>query len=189
MNERLNDDLTDAVLIKRAKRGDYQAFGILYERYVGVIFRYIRTRVADTQTAEDLTESVFLRSFEAIRSYRERGLRYSAYLYQVARNLLVDHYRKGEEEVSLESVEHRLESQQSTLQETARREQVEILKVAMDRLPEEYQEVIRVRVLLEIPTAEAALWMQRSEGATRVLLHRALKALKREVADGHDPRE
>jgi DNA-directed RNA polymerase specialized sigma24 family protein len=53
-------------------------------------------------------------------------------------------------------------------------------------LPEEYQEIIRVRVLLELSTAEAAEWMKRSEGATRVLLHRALKALKREVEEGYE---
>lgn len=186
MNETNLSVPSDAQLIARAKQGDQQAFGALYERYVDVIFRYVRARVGDTQTAEDITESVFLRSFEALRKYRERGLRYSAYLYQVARNLLIDHYRQGDENLPLDGSEHRLVSAQNTVEEIAHREQVERLNAALESLPVEYQEVIRVRVLLELPTAEAAQWMNRSEGATRVLLHRALKALKREVEDKHE---
>ena len=65
--------LADAQLIKRAKRGDHQAFGVLYERYIDAIFRYVRCRVVDIQTAEDITEAVFLRSFEAIGKYREKA--------------------------------------------------------------------------------------------------------------------
>jgi RNA polymerase sigma-70 factor (ECF subfamily) len=178
--------LADAQLIKRAKRGDHQAFGVLYERYIDAIFRYVRSRVVDIQTAEDITEAVFLRSFEAIGKYREKGLRYSAYLYQVARNLLIDHYRRGDDIVPIENAEHQLVSSQSTDGEIIFREQSASLRSALNRLPEEYQEIIRVRVLLELSTTEAAEWMKRSEGATRVLLHRALKALKREVEEGHE---
>jgi RNA polymerase sigma-70 factor (ECF subfamily) len=114
MNEDLNSKLTDAQLIERAKRGDHQSFGKLYERYIDAMFRYVRSRVDDVQTAEDITEAVFLRSFEAISKYREKGLRYSAYLYQVARNLLIDHYRRGDDTVPIENAEHQLISSQST---------------------------------------------------------------------------
>ena len=102
MSEQNATDTPDPVLIQRAKQGDPQAFGVLYERYVDAIFRYIRTRVSDVQTAEDLSEAVFLRAFEAIERYRDKGLRYSAFLYQVARNILVDHYRQSQEDLPLE---------------------------------------------------------------------------------------
>jgi RNA polymerase sigma-70 factor (ECF subfamily) len=187
MSEYDKAEVQDSLLIRQAKRGDRSAFGALYERYVDPIFRYVRSRVDDDHTAEDLTEAVFLRSFEAIGTYRDRGLRYSAYLYQVARNLLIDHYRREEDALSLERAESLLADESSTDDEIIRREQAATIRRAIDRLPEEYQEIIRLRVLLEIPTAEAAEWLKRSEGATRVLLHRALKALKREVDGRREP--
>jgi RNA polymerase sigma-70 factor (ECF subfamily) len=187
MSEYDKAEVQDSLLIRQAKRGDRSAFGALYERYVDPIFRYIRSRVDDDHTAEDLTEAVFLRSFEAIGTYRDRGLRYSAYLYQVARNLLIDHYRREEDTLSLERAESLLADESSTDDEIIRREQAATIRRAIDRLPEEYQEIIRLRVILEIPTAEAAEWLKRSEGATRVLLHRALKALKREVDGRREP--
>lgn len=181
MSENESQLISDVVLIDRAKHGDRQAFGVLYERYIDQIFRYVRARVDNLQTAEDLTESVFLRSFEAIGSYQDKGLRYSAYLYQVARNQVIDHYRQAEDSVSIELAEHRAAMSESIDGEIILKEQALSLRAAMERLPEEYREIIRIRVLLELSTAEAAEWMGRSEGAIRVLLHRALKALKREV--------
>lgn len=188
MVEHDNIEVHDSVLIAQAQRGDRAAFGLLYERYVDPIFRYVRSRVTDEHTAEDLTEAVFLRSFESLQRYRDKGLRYSAYLYQVARNLLVDHYRQAEDSYPLESAEHSPDEARGTDEAIILQEQAALLREALDHLSEEYQEIIRLRILMEMPTAEAAEWMGRSEGATRVLLHRALKALKREIGNGNESR-
>ena len=181
MIEHDHTEVHDSELIAKAQHGDRESFAVLYDRYIDLIFRYVRSRVADEQNAEDITEAVFIRSFESIKSYRERGLRYSAYLYQVARNLLVDHYRSADDILPLERAEQLQFETRSTDDELIFREEAEQLQKALERLPQEYQEIIRLRVLLEVPTAEVAVWMKRSEGAIRVLLHRALKALKREV--------
>ena len=169
MSEQNATDTPDPVLIQRAKQGDPQAFGALYERYVDAIFRYIRTRVSDVQTAEDLSEAVFLRAFEAIERYRDRGLRYSAFLYQVARNLLVDHYRQSQEDLPLED---QVVGSQVTDQSVLYREQLVEIREALERIPEEYQEVIRLRVLLELPTVQAAEWMERRRDLRRRTLGR-----------------
>ncbi|MFN2147258.1 MAG: RNA polymerase sigma factor [Anaerolineales bacterium] len=176
----------DSKLIARAKRGDAHAYGVLYRRYAEAIYKYIRLRVSDEHTAQDLTEVVFLRSYESLSRYRERGLRFSAYLYQVARNLLVDHYRQANEMLSIDEIEPASGERLSMDERFIQHEQVEMIKQAMDRLPEEYQEIIRLRVILDVPTQEAAQWMKKSEGAVRVLLHRALKALRREVGMIHE---
>lgn len=186
MSDRHAQETGDAQLIARAKRGDAQAYGGLYQRYAGRIYKYIRLRVGDDQTAQDLTEVVFLRSYESLSRYRERGLRFSAYLYQVARNLLVDHYRQTNETVSIEEAEPAVGEHQSMDQHFIRQEQVEAIKLAMRNLSDEYQEIIRLRVILDVSTQEAAEWMKRSPGAVRVLLHRALKALRREVERQHE---
>ena len=186
MSEENIQALDDARLIERAKQGEAEAFGCLYERYLVSIYRYIRTRVADDRTAEDLTETVFLRSFESLSRYKEKGLRFSAFLYQVARNLLVDHYRQEEAELPIESADQISVSPSRIDDSIAHQEQLDGLRVSLEALPEEYREIIRLRVLLELSTTECAQWIGRSEGAVRVLLHRAMKALKRQVVKDHE---
>jgi RNA polymerase sigma-70 factor (ECF subfamily) len=169
---------SDAELIKRAQAGEVDAYGELYQRYVDIIFRYLRTRVPDEQTAEDLTETVFLRAFDRLDGYKDRGHPFSTYLYRAARNQLVDFYRAQKHEAELDQAEDIESSEmgpEAQLDQTDRRQQ---LQVALDQLPADYQEVIQLRILLELPTPTVAQWMERSEGATRVLLHRALKSMK-----------
>ena len=186
MSEEIIQTLDDARLIERAKRGEVEAFGYLYERYLESIYRYIRTRVAEDRTAEDLTETVFLRSFESLSRYKEKGLRFSAFLYQIARNLLVDHYRQKEEELPLESADQ-IDVSLSRIDDIiVIQDQADRLRVGLEALPEEYREIIRLRVLLELSTTECAQWIGRSEGAVRVLLHRAMKALKRQVVKDNE---
>jgi RNA polymerase sigma-70 factor (ECF subfamily) len=183
MIETHSTDVTDAELISLAQGGEVEAFGQLYERYLDRIYRYVRSRVSQERVAEDITEMVFLRSFESLDSYEDRGHPFSAFLYQVARNLLVDHYRQAEDHVPLQRVENTesdtFDSEQSTIQ----RERMAVLVEAMAHLPDEYQEVIRLRVLMQLPTAETAEWMDKSDGAVRVLLHRAMKALKKQAEE------
>jgi RNA polymerase sigma-70 factor (ECF subfamily) len=187
MSESGKEPASDAALIARAQAGETEAFGALYERYVDPIFRYVRTRVSEQRDAEDLTETVFVRSFEALDKYEERGHKYSAFLYQVARNVLVDHYRKPEEMQGLDEVGPLASTSPDLEGRMAESQQVEAIRRAMQDLPEDYQEVIRLRVLLSLPTAVAAEWLDRSEGALRVLLYRALKKLREEMdLDGRD---
>lgn len=171
----------DAELIARAQAGEAEAFGDLYERYVGVIYRYIRARVTGKRDAEDLTEQVFFRAMKSLDNYEERGRPYSAFLYQVARNELVDYYRKGRAEEPYEVIERRADSSPTPDEVVETRERVDILKEALSQLPQDYQEVIRLRLLLSLPTATVADWLGRSEGAVRVLLHRALNAMRERV--------
>jgi RNA polymerase sigma-70 factor, ECF subfamily len=182
MAEQPRVEHSDAALVALAQGGEREAFGELYRRYLDPIYRYLRVRVSDDRLAEDLGEMVFLRAFESLGSYRERGHPFSAYLYRVARNLLVDHYRRREEL----SLDHALDIPGTidVAGEVARRDQLRTVRAALTSLPEDQQEVIRLRVVLALPTAEVAAWMGRSEGAVRVLLHRALKALRERLADG-----
>ncbi len=172
---------SDAELIARAQAGEVQAFGDLYERYLDPIYRYIRSRVDLDADAEDLCEAVFMRSFEALERYEEKGHAYSAYLYRLARNLLVDHYRAGRLELDLERADQDGRASTNIDQQLEQREQLRSIADAIASLPEDYREVIRLRVVLEFPTSTVAEWMERSPGAVRVLLHRALTALREDL--------
>jgi len=176
----------DAELIVRAQGGEVEAFGELYQRYLDQIYRYIRVRVTEDRVAEDLTEVVFLRSFETLGRYNERGRPFSAFLYQVARNLLVDHYRQQKEEVPIEDANQMATSTPTVDEHVIQSERIREIGHALTSLPSDYQEVIRLRVILALSTAEVAAWMGRSEGAIRVLLHRALTALRRRLAESDE---
>ena len=169
---------SDSDLIARAKGGQVEAFGQLYERYLDPIYRFIRMRVDGERDAEDLCETVFLRTYEALDRYEDRGHPFSAYLYQVAKNLLADHYRhRSRLEPEGESASAGDDSGGD------RDQQEELLGIAqaLGQLSEDYREVIRLRVVLELPTETVASWMGRSPGAVRVLLHRALKELNKRL--------
>jgi len=179
----MSETPSDSDLVARARAGEVEAFGQLYLRYFDPIFRYLRTRLADAQDAEDMAETVFLRAYQALPGYRERGWPFSAFLYQVARNALTDHYRQHRPETGLTEVENAGTPARALDEDLARMEQVAGLHRAMAQLPPDYQEVIRLRVLLSLPTETTAQWMARSEGAVRVLLHRALETLRKRIAE------
>ncbi len=154
----------DDELVALAKKGDWQAFGVLYERYADQLYRYVRTRIQGDQDAEDLTENVFVRSFKSLGSYEERGWPYSAFLYKVARNLLVDYYRQAvnqeliDEQGEMQTSEPGLEERLTDREEGLRAQR------ALSRLPADYQEIIRLRVLMDLPTSTVAMWMNSKRG-------------------------
>jgi len=171
-------DATDGDLIRRAQTGDREAFEELYRRYLSRIYGYIRLRVSTVHEAEDLTEMVFLKTFESLGRYQDRGTPFAAYLYKVARNAVIDSYRSPDSSVALETIEDHAEDVPGAEAYMVEREQKNQSMVALARLPERYQEVIRLRVLLDLPTETVAVWLGIRPTAARVLLHRALKALR-----------
>jgi RNA polymerase sigma-70 factor (ECF subfamily) len=169
---------SDATLITRARDGDAEAFGCLYRRYVDPIYRYLLARLGESKEAEDLTEDVFFRAFQALGTYRERGWPFSAFLYQVAKNVLIDHYRSQKPETWPAIPAPALESLRPLDEHVIRDEQIQDLRKAMEEIPLNYREVIILRIILAMPTSVVANWMNLTEGATRVLLHRALASLR-----------
>lgn len=174
----MSEKPNDADLVARARAGDGEAFGELYRRYFDPIFRYLCVRVERDEDAEDLAATVFLRAYRSLDRYRERGWPFSAFLYQVARNALVDRYRKRPLESDLAEAVDLGTAPRALDDELVRAERLRAMRQALAELPPDYQEVIRLRVLLSLPTDTTAQWMERSPGAVRVLLYRALAALR-----------
>lgn len=179
--ERKGTLVPDAEYIAQFKAGELEAFGKLYRRYLTPIYRYIRTRVSTDRDAEDLAEMVFLKAFEALEKYEERGVPFSAFLYRIARNAVVDHYRSQEPIDPLEEIERFGGSEADTEKSIIDQESMQEINKAMVRLPDHYQEVIRLRVIMDMPTDQVAEWMGRKPSTLRVLLHRALKTLRKEL--------
>lgn len=178
MIETPQPEQNDAILVAQARSGDAEAYGVLYRRYVDPIYGYLFIRLGDSKEAEDLTEDVFFRSFQALGGYRERGWPFSAFLYQVAKNVLIDHYRQEKGEIGLTMSEPAVETLRPLDEQIIQGERLTELHRAMNALPPNYREVIILRIILAMPTSVVANWMSLTEGATRVLLHRALASLR-----------
>lgn len=167
-------------LLNKAQNGDPEAYGELYEWYAPRVFRYLYAHLDNRQDAEDLTEEVFLRVWRSITSYREQGVPYLAYLFRIARNALIDHYRKNsstKQEASIEDSALRDRRPGPGEAVTSMLEH-EDLRSKMGKLREDYRSVLVLRFLSELSPEETAQVMGRSAGAVRVLQHRALAALR-----------
>jgi len=170
-------------LIQHAQKGDKEAVGILYEHYAQAIFQYISYRVASKAIAEDITAEVFLRMIRKLPTYKYTGSPFGAWLYRVASNLLTDHYRKNQK-VSTTSIPETYQSDSiDPFDKLAIQEDQLMVRRALLSLSDEYQNVIVLRFIRELPHVEVAEIMNKSEGAVRVLQHRALKALSKALND------
>lgn len=174
-------------LVERALNGDAEAFGDLYELYLDEIYRYIYYRVAEPAEAEDLTEMVFLKAWEALPESSEPMDDIRAWLYRVAHNLVVDQHRTRKPTVPLEeSLDHgdHATPERAALTLDASRELA--LKVA--QLKPILQQVLLCRFVSEMSHAETARTMGLREGHVRVLQYRALKEIRRLWAEDGDRR-
>ena len=166
-------------LVERAVEGDAEAFGRLYEQYLDPLYRYIYFRVGSAATAEDLTEEVFVRAWEALPDYTlpEEGS-ISAWLYRIAHNLVVDEYRQWSRHEEVEPLLQVEPGPPSVEEQAGLRRATERLAQAVARLDPLEQNVIILRFVEGLSHREVGEIVDKSEGACRVIQHRALAALR-----------
>jgi RNA polymerase sigma-70 factor (ECF subfamily) len=165
-------------LIKRAEQGDPAVVIDLYERYQQAIFRYLYYRVGDQQTAEDLTSEVFLRMIEAMSNYKNQKISFQAWLFQVARNLSIDHYRKVSAHKDVQLCENLTEGGEEPLDLIEQELTHETLRQALEKLPFHHRDVVVMRFIAGMPIGEVAQALHKSEDAVKGLQRRALLALR-----------
>jgi RNA polymerase sigma-70 factor (ECF subfamily) len=174
----------EADLVRKAKSGDARAFGRLYDATLDRIYRYVFFRVTDTELAEDLTSQVFLKAWENLSRYKPGGP-FVAWLYTIARNTVIDHYRTRKQSVPLDQTV--IKEDPALDEKVDLKHDIGILREAMQELTDEQREVLTLRFLADMETGEIAERMQKSEGAIRALQMRALQALAK--AMGTDRRQ
>ena len=154
----------------------------IYDKYVDKIYRFIVLKVKSSEIAEDLCSEVFLRGWQAFKGKKSKIENIQAFLYQIARNLLADHYREIGR-TQLVSVEYApITDPRQDLEEKALvQSDLEQVKAGLADIKEDYREVIIWYYLDELRVPEIAKMVGKSEEAVRVLIHRALKALKNEL--------
>jgi RNA polymerase sigma-70 factor (ECF subfamily) len=170
---------SDAQLLTQALAGDADAFGDLYERYLDAIYHYMFYRVNGREVAEDLTEAVFLRAWQALDTNPPREAPFRFWLYRIAHNAVVDYYRTRKDQVELEAAAHLPDPMEGPEDLMARQERANALERAMLRLKENHQQVLTCRFIIGLGHAETAVVMSRSEEAVRALQYRAVNALRK----------
>jgi RNA polymerase sigma-70 factor (ECF subfamily) len=168
----------DALLIQRATSGDADAFGRLYDMYVDRVYRHIYYRVGNVMDAEDLTQQVFFKAWQAIGRYKRTASPFVAWLMTISHNLVIDFYRTKKDKTYLEAEVTADESAPSPERIAEAHFEQQQVRRAILQLPSDQQQVILLRFVEGFRNPEVASILGKSEGAIRVILHRALAKLR-----------
>ena len=173
-------------LIRRAANLDREAFGELYRLYARRIHRFVAFQVNNTVLAEDLANEVWIRVMRAIGRYQHHSVpQFNAWIYRIAKNVVVDHWRAKRDTVPLDEAlaTERGETLDAHFESLARREE---LQVAMQKLTEDQREVLVLRFGMGMSHREIAERMGRNEEAIRALQFRAIRSLRAIMGEDTD---
>ena len=188
------NSLEEKIILKKAQRGDRDAFAEVYDFYVVKIFRFIYLKTSSKETAEDLTSEAFLRCWKHIRVKKEKGEKeivkgnkLGSFLYKIARNLVIDFYKK--KQVPTVEIDDSLkdkirDKKQDILAEVSAKQEIEDLMKALAKLKGEQREIIILRHVEDLSVKEIAEITGKSSGSVRVQLHRGVKALEKVMKSG-----
>ncbi|MDQ3018362.1 MAG: sigma-70 family RNA polymerase sigma factor, partial [bacterium] len=164
-------------VLLHAREGKDEALTQLYNHYFERLYRFIYYRVGHKEIAEDLTEEVFIKLFKGIKNLQQTAA-FEGWLFQIARNQVIDHYRAKKNIVPLEDIEHSLEYETNIIDiVNLQTEQKLLIKIIKELSPEQ-QTVIKLKFLEDLENSTIAQMMNKTEGAIRVIQHRAISRLK-----------
>ncbi|MFA7171540.1 MAG: RNA polymerase sigma factor [Candidatus Paceibacterota bacterium] len=172
----------EKTILERAQRGDTDAFEQVYDFYVPKIFRFIFLKIGNKENAEDLTSETFMRFWSYIRKEKINKESAEPILYKIARNLIIDFYRKKEiitMEIDEAIVNQVSVQQKAFIDKMINREEIKEMMSSLREIRDEYQEIIILRFVEELKIEEIAEITGKTKGSVRVLSHRALKSLEK----------
>jgi RNA polymerase sigma-70 factor (ECF subfamily) len=169
-------------LVDRAQKGDRAALEELYLIHFDRIYSYLHVSVGNRHDAEDLTTQTFLKMLEAIGKFRWQSAPFSAWLFRIAHNLAMDHFRANkrwqpEEEVPEPEPDESTSAEAGALESIGRKSMLELIE---DLSPEQ-QQVLTLKFVFNFANAEAATILGKTEGAIKSLQHRALVSLQKQL--------
>jgi len=176
----------DKILLAASIAGDEESFGKLYDSYINDIYRFIVMRVRTAEEAQDLCSEVFLKTWQYVSEGSRDIENFRALIYRIARNLVIDYYRKLGRELSPlddEQFEHVPDPSVDLEKEAELRDDMRIVFKHLETLPDEQQELIVLRYTQDLSIREISAITGKSSGAVRVALHRAMKQLKQSIKE------
>src|SRR4051794_21168645 len=169
-------------LVERAQQGDRAALEELYLIHFDRIYSYLHVSVGNRHDAEDLTTQTFMKMLEAIKRFRWQSAPFSAWLFRIAHNLAMDHFRANkrwqpEEEVPEPDPGEGSAAEEEALESIGRQSMLELI----ENLSNEQQQVLTLKFVFNFSNADAATILDKTEGAIKSLQHRALASLQRQM--------
>lgn len=161
----------------------HDKFSQIYDQYVGKIYRFVFIKVSSEDVAKDLTSETFVRCWNSLcKSDNIENVQ--AFLYRIAKNLIVDHYRE-KARTSATSIENMpiIDPKIDLLGRAELNSDISNVRLAISKINSDYQDVIIWHYLDELSIGEIAETLKKSEGAVRVMLHRALESLREELGE------
>lgn len=169
----------EAQLVHQAKSGDSEAFAQLYDAYVERVYRYILFRVSEDEVTEDLVSQVFLKAWQSLDRYKIGNSPFIAWLYTIARNLVIDFYRAKKDFLPIEKMRALPSDMQSPPEEVEARFDLEAMRDGLQALTGDQQQVLILKYIAGLPNENIAKIMNKQEGTIRGLQMRALQTLSR----------
>jgi len=174
-------DKDPKILIDLAKKGNKEAFGILYEIYFVPVFRYIFARVNSREETEDLVQEVFLKVYKNIKEIEVKENSPLNYFFTVAKNSVIDYWRRKKEVLTEKEMNLSNYQKPEFVEKIEQKEMEEIIKELVKELTPDQQEVIVLRFINEMSNKEIAKLLGKTEEAVRQLQSRALKSLREKL--------
>lgn len=166
-------------IVRRAQQQDEEAFTTLYEEYFDKIYRYVTLKIGDRVEAEDVAQQVFVKALKSLSSFKWKGVPFSAWLFRIAHNLVVDYFRKKKRYTTTPLFDTMRSNDIDPQTAVERKMDVEQVLLATKQLTEAQREVISLRFASELPVAQVARVMGKSEGAVKALQHSAIVSLRK----------
>jgi len=172
------DDQLEAEMIIAAKDRNAEAFGSLYDAYIKKIYNFVYYKTLNRENAEDITSAVFIKAWEKLPQFKEGS--FAAWLYTIARNAVIDHYRREKPTVDIEDCWD-LTDGADFLANIDRGLNIEKIREAMSELKAQDREILIMRFWQELSFQEIAEQLGKKEGAIKMACGRALKTLKTKI--------
>ncbi|MBN2186070.1 MAG: sigma-70 family RNA polymerase sigma factor [Dehalococcoidia bacterium] len=165
-----------------------EVFAKLYDEFMPKVFRYIHYKVNDKQITEDLTSAIFEKALVSFDRYSSDKAAFSTWIFSIARNTLIDHYRtnKTRQQVSLDEADEMPSREPSPQEEAEKKAEQEYLRRCLSKLPEDDQEIIRLKFAAEFNNRQIAKMLGLSESNIGVRLYRAVKKLREDFYESRN---
>lgn len=167
----------------------YQLFTEYYQQYFEQVYKYVFFRTGKNKDlAFDLTSELFLKALEKFDTYQESKSDFINWIFTIARNHIIDHYRSFKETINIDEMSNFLSAPEKIASELNLSLDTAFVLYALDHLPANQQEVIKLKFISDWSNKEIAAFLKKTEGNVRVLVHRALQALREKIEQLFSPK-
>lgn len=169
--------MEDKILIKRAQKGDKEAYGALYKKYFQKIYRYCRINTNNEELAKDISQECFVKAYKKLSDFKTEGVwSFQSFLFTIARNMIIDNSRR-KKEADIEDYEN-LQSNEDLYENFERNQNIYKMQKVLSKLDENERQIVILRYFEELPSQEVARILGINDGALRVRTFRIIKKIK-----------